>query len=450
MYLKKIELFGFKTFADATLIEFHPQNKITAIVGPNGCGKSNVFDAVRWILGEQSLSLLRSSSTEEIIFSGTDKRKQISLASASITIDNSDSYLPLDYNEITIKRKIYRSGESEYFINKQPCRLKDIINLFLDTGVGRDSYFMVGQGQIESILSSKPDERRAIFEEAAGINKYKTRKKAAEKKLKNVEQNLMRVNDLRVELKNRLEPLLIQAKKAEEYIDIKNKLKEIEIGFYKEKVDRLLKQKQKLKEEIGIWLNELNINEQQKQKLSQNKIDIEEERKTIDISLDNMKEELNNIKIQKENILGEKKLAELSLKNCYEKLVNLGLEINKIMKEQDEINSKKDDLTKNLEEIMSEEEVEREKLNNLEKEEYSVLSEWKETIDRLEKIKENLFTLETDIVKAKNELIGIGHQENVLLKEIEKNKKEQEKLEEKKEEQIKLKNKLEDTKEYNN
>lgn len=448
MYLKRIELFGFKTFADNTVIEFHPQNKITAIVGPNGCGKSNVFDAVRWILGEQSLTMLRSSTTEEIIFSGTEKRKPISLASASITIDNSDGYLPLDYNEITIKRKVYRSGESEYFINKQPCRLKDIINLFLDTGIGRDSYFMVGQGQIESILSSKPEDRKAIFEEAAGINKYKTRKKAAEKKLKNVEQNLIRLNDLRVELRNRLEPLAIQAKKAEEYIDLKNKLKEIEIGFYKERVDRLLKQKQKLKEDINTWLSELNTNEKQKHTLFQSKADIEEERKTIDVDLDKLKEELNNIKVQKESIQGEKKIAELNLKNCHEKFISIESDILKIRQEEGDVGKQKEELEGKLEAAIIAEEKEREKLAVLEEEELTTLNLWKEATDKLESIKENLFLLETDIVKARNEIMSIDHHKNMVLKEQEKTEKEIEKLTEKKEEQIKLKNKLEETKEY--
>ena len=448
MYLKNIELFGFKTFADSTIIEFQPQHKITAIVGPNGCGKSNVFDAVRWILGEQSLALLRSTSTEEIIFSGTDKRKAISLASAAITIDNSDGYLPLDYSEITIKRKVYRSGESEYFINKEPCRLKDIINLFLDTGLGRDSYFMIGQGQIESLLSSKPEERKAIFEEAAEINKYKNRRKAAEKKLKNAEQNLTRLNDLNFELKNRLEPLALQAKKAEEYIALKSNLKEIEIGFYRERVDRLLKQKQKLKEEIDIWLKDLNKNEAHKKEIAVNKTEIEEERSRADSDTERMREELNKTRINKENILGEKKLAKLNEQNCQDRKTNNEADIAKIKLEEEEISKQKQSIMEKLGQATLGEDEEKQKLNVFEKEETTFSNNWREATDKLEEVRENLFSIETEIVRARNDLAGIDHQKNIWQKEQEKAQKDLARFCDKKEEQNKLIKKLEETKEY--
>ena len=181
MYLKRIEIQGFKSFADKTEIEF--KDDITAIVGPNGSGKSNISDAIRWVLGEQSIKNLRGNKMEDVIFSGTDKRRALGYAEVSIIFDNKDKLLPLDYSEIMITRRVFRSGESEYYINKNSCRLKDIRELFMDSGVGKDGYSIIGQGRIEEILSNRPEDRRNIFEEAAEIVKYKTRKQIAEKKL---------------------------------------------------------------------------------------------------------------------------------------------------------------------------------------------------------------------------------------------------------------------------
>ena len=181
MYLKKLELQGFKSFADKTVLEFMPG--ITTVIGPNGSGKSNISDAIRWVLGEQSMKSLRGSKTEDVIFAGTQSRKSVGFAEVSMVMDNSDQKLPIEYNEVTITRKIYRSGESGYFINKTPCRLKDVLELFMDTGIGKDGYSIIGQGKIDEILSNKSDERRHIFEEAAGIVKYRVRKQETEKKL---------------------------------------------------------------------------------------------------------------------------------------------------------------------------------------------------------------------------------------------------------------------------
>ena len=194
MYLKSIEVHGFKAFANKIVFDFH--NGITGIVGPNGSGKSNVADAVRWVLGEQSVKQLRGSSMQDVIFAGTENRKPLSYAYVAITLDNSDHKLAIDYEEVTVARRLYRSGESEYLINGSPCRLKEVSELFYDTGIGKEGYSIIGQGQIDRILSGKPEERRELFDEAAGIVKFKKRKATAQKKLENERDNLVRVHDI--------------------------------------------------------------------------------------------------------------------------------------------------------------------------------------------------------------------------------------------------------------
>ena len=205
MYLKRMELQGFKSFADRTVLDFKPG--ITAVIGPNGSGKSNISDAIRWVLGEQSMKSLRGAKSEDIIFAGTQARKSLGFAEVSIVIDNSDGKLPIEYTEVTVTRKIYRSGETGYFINKTPCRLKDILELFMDTGIGKDGYSIIGQGKIDEILSNKSEDRRHIFEEAAGIVKYRVRKQDSEKKLEQTKLNLLRINDILSEIETSIEPL---------------------------------------------------------------------------------------------------------------------------------------------------------------------------------------------------------------------------------------------------
>ena len=194
MYLKKLELQGFKSFANKTSLEFMPG--ITTVIGPNGSGKSNISDAIRWVLGEQSMKSLRGTKSEDIIFAGTENRKSQGFAEVSLVIDNQDAKLPIEFAEVTITRRLYRSGETGYFINKAPCRLKDILELIMDTGIGKDGYSIIGQGKIDEILSNKSEDRRGIFEEAAGIIKYRTRKEESEKKLEQAKLNLKRVNDI--------------------------------------------------------------------------------------------------------------------------------------------------------------------------------------------------------------------------------------------------------------
>ncbi len=243
MYLKALDIYGFKSFADKISLEFN--SGITGVVGPNGSGKSNVSDAVRWVLGEQSAKALRGSRMEDIIFAGTEHRKPLGFAEVSLTIDNSDGTLPVSFCEVTVARRVFRSGESEYYINKTPCRLKDIHELFMDTGIGREGYSIIGQGRVDEILSSKSEDRRQIFEEASGIMKYKVRKLDSEKKLELTKQNLVRIDDIISELEAQIEPLKHQARVARKYMELREGLKELEVNVYVENISRL---KEKVKD----------------------------------------------------------------------------------------------------------------------------------------------------------------------------------------------------------
>lgn len=229
MFLKSIEIRGFKSFAEKTDLSFI--KGVTSVVGPNGSGKSNISDAVRWVLGEQSVKSLRGGKMEDVIFAGTQFRKPVGLAQVSLTLDNSDEKLPIDYSDVIISRRLYRSGESEYYINNTQCRLKDIQELFMDTGIGKEGYSIIGQGKIDAILSGRPEERRSLLEEAAGIVKYKSRKEDAEKKLQNTEQNLVRIIDIIKTFEDRLEPLKIQSEKAKEFLTLSSNLTEKEANL---------------------------------------------------------------------------------------------------------------------------------------------------------------------------------------------------------------------------
>ncbi|MDD7793766.1 chromosome segregation protein SMC [Clostridium sp. 'White wine YQ'] len=229
MFLKSLEIRGFKSFADKTELKF--KKGVTAVVGPNGSGKSNISDSVRWVLGEQSVKTLRGGKMEDVIFAGTQFRKPVGLAQVSLTLDNSDKELGIDFSDVTVTRRIYRSGESEYLINNSVCRLKDITQLFMDTGIGKEGYSLIGQGKIDAILSGKAEERRALLEEAAGIVKYKSRKDEAEKKLSNTEENLVRINDILSTYEERIEPLRIDSEKAAKFLELSNELKSREIDL---------------------------------------------------------------------------------------------------------------------------------------------------------------------------------------------------------------------------
>ena len=250
MYLKSIEIHGFKSFADRIKLDF--LNGITGIVGPNGSGKSNVADAVRWVLGEQSARQLRGSSMQDVIFSGTEIRKPMGYAYVAISIDNSDRALSADFDEVTVTRRVYRSGESDYLINGNECRLKDINELFYDTGIGKEGYSIIGQGQIDKILSGRPEDRRELFDEAAGIVKFKKRKDTAIKRLESEKNNLVRVNDILSEVERQVGPLEKQSEAAKEYLKKKEELKTLDANVFVLESKRYEEQIKELDEKYAI------------------------------------------------------------------------------------------------------------------------------------------------------------------------------------------------------
>ena len=256
MYLKSIEVQGFKSFANKILFEFH--DGITGIVGPNGSGKSNVADAVRWVLGEQSAKQLRGSSMQDVIFAGTQMRKPQGYAYVAITLDNSDHKLPIEYDEVTVARRVYRSGESEYLMNGNNCRLRDVQELFLDTGIGKEGYSIIGQGQNDKILSGKPEERRELFDEAAGIVKYKKRKAAAEKQLEEEKLNLSRITDILSEIEKQLGPLEKQQTAAREYLRLKDELKQVEVNAFLLEQEKQEAAEKDLDEKLSIVQNDFD------------------------------------------------------------------------------------------------------------------------------------------------------------------------------------------------
>ncbi len=285
MYLKSIEVHGFKSFANKIIFEFH--NGITGIVGPNGSGKSNVADAVRWVLGEQSVKQLRGSSMQDVIFSGTQNRKPLGYAYVAITLDNADHSLTIDYPEVTIARRLYRSGESEYLINGTVCRLRDVHELFYDTGIGKEGYSIIGQGQIDKILSGKPDERRELFDEAAGIVKFKRRKNEAQKKLDNEKQNLLRVTDILAELEKQVGPLEKQAEKAKIYLKKKEEMKTLDVNMFLLENSHIQGQLEAVTEKHGIADEDL--------KKTREKFEhIRDEYDRIAQSIERLEEEINN------------------------------------------------------------------------------------------------------------------------------------------------------------
>ena len=315
MYLKRLELQGFKSFADKTVLEF--KKGITSVIGPNGSGKSNISDAIRWVLGEQSMKSLRGSKSEDIIFAGTQSRKSLGFAEASIIFDNEDGKLPIEYNEVTVTRKIYRTGESGYFINKTPCRLKDVLELFMDTGIGKDGYSIIGQGKIDEILSNKSEDRRHIFEEAAGIVKYRVRKVESEKKLENTKLNLLRINDILSEIESTIEPLKIQSEKAKKFLSIREELKKIEVGLFLNNIDEAKEKLEKIKIDEEILVSQNEEEEEKRDKLNELKESLKNEIEMLNEEIENMQnigfesskmiEQVNsNINVAKERMTNNK------------------------------------------------------------------------------------------------------------------------------------------------
>ena len=316
MYLKSIEIHGFKSFANKILFEFH--DGITAIVGPNGSGKSNVADAVRWVLGEQSAKQLRGSSMQDVIFSGSEARKPMGYASVEITFDNSDHALPMDYEEIAVARRVYRSGESEYLINGSVCRLRDVQEMFMDTGIGKEGYSIIGQGQIDRILSTKPEDRRELFDEAVGIVKFKKRKSIAEKNLQEASDNLLRVNDIIGELEKQIGPLGKQSETAREYLRLKEILKNLEVNNFLKESDESGKKKKELDEKYSIASEELQNTKDANEKAEIEYKNLESEIVEIDGLLNDFKNSKQEKLLDTEKKEGEIKLLLQQLENIDE------------------------------------------------------------------------------------------------------------------------------------
>lgn len=275
MYLKRLEIYGFKSFADRVCIEF--DKGITAIVGPNGSGKSNIADAIRWVLGEQSAKSLRGGRMEDVIFSGSHTRKPLGFAEVTLVLDNSDGALPTEYSEVSITRRFFRSGESEYYINRTPCRLKDIVELFVDTGIGKEGYSIIGQGRVEEILSMQAENRRGIFEEAAGIMKYKLRKEEAQRKLEKTEENIVRIEDILAELRQQLEPLEVQSRVAQQYLKLRERLKFLEINRFIHQYDRYMARINELDTQIQLLDNDIAFHRQRLEQAEKERLMLQQE-----------------------------------------------------------------------------------------------------------------------------------------------------------------------------
>ncbi|MFR1777241.1 MAG: chromosome segregation protein SMC [Clostridia bacterium] len=370
MYLKRLELQGFKSFADKTILEFMPG--ITTVIGPNGSGKSNISDAIRWVLGEQSIKSLRGAKSEDIIFAGTQNRKSLGFAEASLVFDNNDGKLPIEYAEVTVTRRIYRTGETGYFINKTPCRLKDILELFMDTGIGKDGYSIIGQGKIDEILSNKSEDRRHIFEEAAGIVKYRSRKEDSEKKLERAKLNLLRINDILAEIENNIEPLKIQSEKAKKFLSLREELKGIEVGLFLYNIDLYKERLEKITADEEI-MNATYESEENSQKLKN------EEKNNLKLEINNLIEEIekmqnigfestNQIEKINSNInVSEERINNIKENNIrYETEINeLNEKINELKEEEKQKIAKKENLYNNKEKFEKELKEKEEELSKL-------------------------------------------------------------------------------------
>lgn len=459
MFLKSLEIRGFKSFADKTELRF--KGGITAVVGPNGSGKSNVSDSVRWVLGEQSVKNLRGGKMEDVIFSGTQFRKPLGLAQVSLTLDNLDGTLSTDYNEVTVTRRIFRSGETEYLINNQKCRLKDITELFMDTGIGKEGYSIIGQGKIDAILSGKPEDRRALLEEAAGIVKYKSRKEEAEKRLDNTDSNLVRIRDIIATYEERLEPLKVEKEKAEKYKFLAEELKVKEVSILVNNIDKISKdidilsneiekreksieekrEKFKIHKSILDELQDKIENIENKSKLEKDEYYTKKEEYTNHIrDIDLFKERINNfksliekeeneIKLLKENLEKvnlekrnlEEKLNERSKENSekaleiksVESLIDeISTKINKIEKElsilknnEFEIISKNSDITNKIQSLEKEIKEKSYTQENLDKSIVTLEGNLSINIGTIEEVKATLINAKDNILKLEEEII---------------------------------------------
>lgn len=394
MYLKSIEVHGFKSFANKILFEFH--NGITAIVGPNGSGKSNVADAVRWVLGEQSAKQLRGASMQDIIFAGTQTRKPLGYASVSITLDNSDHRLPVAYDEVTVTRRVYRSGESEYLINGTQVRLKDINEMFYDTGIGKEGYSIIGQGQIDKILSGKPEERRELFDEAAGIVKFKRRKNTAQKKLEAERQNLVRVNDILSELQRQLGPLERQAETAKVYLQKRDELKRYDVNLFLLEFDRLRK-------ELAGTQEKQNAAEEQLGQTKEKYETAKEEYEALEAKI----EELDARFQEKRDEVTQGQLCRQQFEN---QIQLLGEQINTSKTSDEHLRSRIASIMQQISAHDVQEKETKEKLDSLREELYGMKEKEREASGRTAAVEAQIAGLEGEIESRKSSIIALLNQ----------------------------------------
>ena len=386
MYLKSIEVHGFKSFANKIVLEFH--DGITGIVGPNGSGKSNVADAVRWVLGEQSAKQLRGAKMEDVIFSGTQTRKPLGYAFVAITLDNSDHKLPIEYEEVTVARRVYRSGESEYLINGSSCRLKDVNELFMDTGIGKEGYSIIGQGQIDKILSGKPEDRRELFDEAAGIVKFKRRKYAAEKNLEEESLNLSRITDIIKEIEKQLTPLEKQSGVAKIYLKLKEELKTLEVNQFLKEYEKLHTAKEQLEEKLTIATADFEQSKVDYENTKEEYLRLEQQLEECDLVIEEDKNTYNELKLGREKSEGEIKVLQEQISS---------LQQNDVYIEGRITNNTKDIELKKAEEAgyLQEKTAVDDKIANMD----DILSE---ALEELNRVKENITRYMKEIEECNN------------------------------------------------
>lgn len=389
MYLKSIEIHGFKSFANKIVFQFH--NGITGIVGPNGSGKSNVADAVRWVLGEQRIKQLRGASMQDVIFSGTEMRKPLGYAYVAITLDNSDHQLAIDYDEVTVARRIYRSGESEYLLNGTACRLKDVNELFYDTGIGKEGYSIIGQGQIDKILSGKPEERRELFDEAAGIVKFKRRKTAAQKKLEDEKQNLVRVNDILSELEKQTGPLEKQSEVAKIYLKKKEELKTLDVNMFLLENIRLQEQLKAVDEKYEIASGDLENTAQQYEKIKEEYEQIQGQIELLDENIEKNRSALTDTSVLRGKLEGEINVLKEQIHSAKSNEAHLLSRKSTVQKEIDEKKKDKDGILKDKN-VIDEQVAEIEKARN-------------EAKDKLLAVQNKIEELNNNIESGKNTII---------------------------------------------
>ncbi|MBS4198926.1 chromosome segregation protein SMC [Bacillus sp. FJAT-49732] len=407
MYLKQLDIIGFKSFAEKVTIEFVPG--VTAVVGPNGSGKSNITDSIRWVLGEQSAKSLRGGKMEDIIFAGSDSRKPLNFAEVALTLNNEDEALPIDYNEVCVARRVFRTGESEYLLNGQSCRLKDIIDLFMDSGLGKEAFSIISQGKVEEILNSKPEERRTIFEEAAGVLKYKTRKKKAEGKLQETSDNLNRVNDILHELESQIEPLKIQASIAKDYLEKKKELENHEVALTVHEIGVLHENWETSKQE----LHKLTAREAElSKKIQMNEEKLENERNKLalyDDTIANFQSELLTATKDLEKLEGRREVLKERKRNATHNTEQLKKNIDDANIKVSQITEKRN-ATKNE---VSLKEAEVQKLQKELEENRKQLSQLDDTIeDTIESLKSDYIEVLNEQASAKNEMQYLDQQLN--------------------------------------